>query len=218
MREEFHGELHDLGRQLTQMCSMASTAMRQATTAVLDGDVEHAEQVVDDDIDLDRRRTTCEEDALRLLALQAPVATDLRTVLAVLYCGVKIERMGDLTAHIAEAVRYAAPQAPVSTQLRESIHTLGELTTGMADRVTGLISGAVTDDVAELERTDDAVDAMCAHIRGTITSPDWPHGVASAVRVALLARFYERFADQAVSVARRLVFATTGTLPTIDHY
>lgn len=216
MRDEFHGELRQLGEQLTAMCTIATEAMRQATRAVLEADVELANHVLRSDAALDHRRSVCEEHALRLLTLQSPVAGDLRTVLAVLYCGVKIERMGDLTVHIAESVRYAAPEPPVPAELRDSIATLGDRTVSMAERVGALIIDAVAEDVADLERTDDDVDALCSRIRETITGTDWPHGVAPALRLTLLARFYERFADQAVSVARRLAFATTGTLPDLS--
>ncbi len=214
MRDEFHGELRRLGEQLTEMCELATTTMRQATTAVLNADVELAEHVRRSDATLDDSRAVCEEHALRLLTLQAPVAGDLRLVLAVLYCVVKVERMGDLTVHIADSVRYAAPDHPVPPAVHGSIDELGRLTVGMAERVRALVVGeAVADDVADLERTDDSVDDLCGRLRVTIVDGDWPYDVGTALRLALLARFYERFADQAVSVARRLVFATTGTLP-----
>lgn len=213
MRDEFHGELRHLGEQLTAMSTLATDAMRQATRAVLDADVELANHVLRSDATLDRNRSACEEHALRLLSLQAPVAGDLRTVLATLYCGVKIERMGDLGVHIAETVRYAAPEPPIVPELCESVRTLGDLTVGMGERIGALMDDAVAEDVAELERTDDLVDDECGRIRTTVTHADWQHGVAPALRMVLLARFYERYADQAVSVARRLAFATTGTMP-----
>ncbi|SEP53315.1 phosphate signaling complex PhoU family protein [Amycolatopsis saalfeldensis] len=213
MREAFHGELAQLGEQLDAMCGLAAEAMRRATQALLDTDLALAERVVADDDELDRHRGACEDHAQKLLALQAPVAGDLRTILAALYCAEIIERMGDLAAHIAATVRFNHPEPAIPPSLRDLFATLGQRAGDMAIHLRGLISGFSPDGFAEMDRLDDAVDALHAEVMATVTGTDWSDGVRTATNVALLARFYERFADQAVSAARRLDFATTGTLP-----
>jgi phosphate transport system protein len=213
MREGFHGELAELGQQLAAMCESAATAMEHATSALLTGDLALAEQVITADAELDEQRNECEERAQTLLALQAPVATDLRTVLAALYCTVNIERMGDLAAHIANTVRFSHPARAVPEPLNESFKALGELDTNMADHLCDLITDSADHGFDELNRTDDAVDILHADVLATITGDDWPHDVRVSTNLALLARFYERFADQAVSVAQRLQFAATGSMP-----
>src|SRR3977135_2231324 len=100
MRETFHGELARLGEQLACMCRRAAESIRLAGRAFLDADVELAQRGLDADAELDRERDRCEEHAHALLALQAPVARDLRAVLTAVYCAGKIERMGDLAAHV----------------------------------------------------------------------------------------------------------------------
>ena len=130
-----------------------------------------------------------------------------------LICAVKIERMGDLAAHLADLVRRRHPEPAVPDALADTVDTLGELTVTMAVRLHDLITGEAESGFTEMDESDDSVDALCARLMSTITSEDHEHGVASAANLALLARFYERFADQAVSVARRLEFVTTGTLP-----
>jgi phosphate transport system protein len=212
VREEFHEQLTALWDQLASLCGRATEAMRQATQALANTDVALADQVIGADAELNAQRSTCDEHAQSLLALQAPVASDLRTILAVLYCAAKLERMGDLAAHIADIVRFSHPEPAVPAEWRYTVTTLGELTVGMAEDLHALITGAATDGSAKINTTDDAVDALCARLMATITSTDWSHGVYSATNLALLGRFYERYGDQAVSVARRLEFAATGTL------
>ncbi|MEV0053137.1 phosphate signaling complex protein PhoU [Saccharopolyspora shandongensis] len=214
VREAFHKELAQLGNQLSGMCELAADTMRRATTALLNGDVGLAEQVIEEDATLDRAGKACEGFAQSLLALQTPVASDLRAVLATLYCAVKVERMGGLAVNVAKLVRRNHPARVVPPDLEDQFREMGELDVRMCEHLSELVTGSAEGRFAELNRTDDAVDALHARILETVTGGDWPHGIPAAVNVALLARFYERFADQAVSVARRLEFAATGTLPT----
>ncbi|TCO59301.1 phosphate signaling complex protein PhoU [Actinocrispum wychmicini] len=214
MRETFHGELTRLREQLVAMCALAAQAMQQASQALLTADLGLAEQVISGDTALDQARGNCEANAHSLLALQAPVAGDLRSILAAVYSAEKIERMGDLAAHVADTARFSHPNHAVPADLEDPFAELGRIAAGMADRLGELIDQPGVEGYAELNETDHAVDALHAQVLATITGSGWPHGVRSATSLALLARFYERFADQTVSVARRLDFATTGEIPT----
>jgi phosphate transport system protein len=216
MREEFHTQLNGLREQLAEMSDAAAVAMRSADTAVLEADVDLARQVCAADAELDRARDRCEEVAQQLLALQAPVARDLRLVLTALYCSEKIERMGDLAAHVADAARLAHPERPVPPELESTVAHLGRITVGMAERLAELIRQPDEGGFAELNETDRTVDTLHAGVMSAITDPAWPHGVPAATSLALLARYYERFADQTVSVAKRLDFAVTGEIPAIE--
>lgn len=214
MREAFHGELAALGEQLAAMAGQAAEAMQLATQAVTTDDIQLAERVITADAELDSARNECEDHAQRLLALQSPVAGDLRTILAVLYSAVKVERMGDLASHVAELVRYSHPEPVIPDEdATDTVRALGEQTVTMAGHLQELIRGTGPTNFSWMSDSDDTVDALCTRLGTTARNEHVPHGVATAINLALLARFYERFADQAVSVARRLEFATTGTLP-----
>jgi phosphate transport system protein len=210
VRETFHGGLRQLGIDLTSMCHHAAGAIRAATEALLTADLAAAEQVLAEDAGLDALRDRCEEQAHVLLALQAPVARDLRTVLAAVYCADKIERMGDLAAHIADTARFAYPGHVVPESLTSVIADLGSVTSAMADRLGELVSDHGPAGHAELDHTDETVDELHAQILTAVTRASWEHGAAVAARLALVSRFYERFGDQAVSVAKRLDFIVTG--------
>jgi len=212
MRELFQTELDALREQLADMCAQAAEAMRAATRAVLTADGELGERVVAADAELDAARDRCDETVQRLLALQAPVAGDLRLVLTAVHCSDKIERMGDLAAHIADTARIRHPECAVPAELTGAFTDLGTVTAAMADRLVELIRDPGKGGFAELNETDQEVDARHADVLEAITRPDWPHGIPSATSLALLVRYYERFADQAVSVAKRLDFAITGVM------
>ncbi|WIX75110.1 PhoU domain-containing protein [Amycolatopsis carbonis] len=213
MRQAFHQELARLGAEMTEMCVICAQAMRQATIALLTANLELAEQVLGSDIELDLQRAECEEHAEALLALQAPVAHELRLVLAAVYCADKLERMGDLAAHIAGTARLQYPGRFESAEVKEGFRCLGDLTASMADRLANMIAAPFAGMFAELDSADEAVDDLHARILDLITSQDWKDGAAAAANAALLARYYERFGDQCVSVARRLEFTVTGALP-----
>ena len=213
MRESFHGELAELSELLGTMCARAATAMRDATRALLSADLVTAEEVLSADDKLDELRDECEERARQMLALQAPKASDLRLVLSVVYCAERIERMGDLAEHVASTTRRLHPSHVVPPELRDSFASLGEITADMADALVTHIADPREGRFAELNETDHQVDDLHAAVLREITSDSWPHGVPTATCLALVARFYERFADQAVSVAKRVEFVSTGVTP-----
>jgi len=212
MRDAFQTDLDALREQLAEMGTLAARAMRDATRAVLTSDGELAGRVMAADAELDAARDRCDETVQRLLALQAPVAGDLRLVLTAVLCADKIERMGDLAAHVADTARIRHPACAVPAELTTAFTELGVIVTGMADRLVELIGRPGNGGFAELDDTDQAVDARHAAVMAAVTDPDWRHGIPCATSLALLARYYERFADQAVSVAKRLDFVVTGVL------
>ncbi|MFI5615600.1 phosphate signaling complex protein PhoU [Amycolatopsis sp. NPDC051903] len=217
MRESFHQELNHLSAQLGRMCTLAAQAIRRAGRSLLTADLDLAEQVIAADAEIDWARADCENHAQTLLALQAPKAHDLRTILAVIYCAERLERMGDLAAHIAGIARFAHPHHAVPAELEPAFAEMGHAAAGMADRLAQLIARQCPCGFADLADTDQTIDTVHARVLTLITSDQWPHCIQTATNLALLARFYERFGDQAVAVANRLGFAATGELPFHTH-
>jgi phosphate transport system protein len=213
MREAYHVELGQLAEELASMCSMSATAMELATRALLDADLGLAEQVIGDDAKIDEARSACEEHAYALLALQAPVATDLRTVLAAIHAAESLERMGDLALHVAKAARRRHPAAVLPEQVRPYFSEMGRVAVELARDAEQVILNKDIDQARSLEEADDEMDDLHRHLFSVIMDKEWPHGVAAAVDTTLLGRFYERYADHAVSVAKRVVFVVTGRMP-----
>jgi phosphate transport system protein len=213
MREAYHVELGQLVEELATMCSMSATAMELATRALLDTDLGLAEQVIGDDVKIDDARSACEEHAYALLALQAPVATDLRSVLAAIHAAESLERMGDLALHVAKAARRRHPNPVLPEQVRPYFSEMGRVAVELARDAERVILNKDVDHARSMEEADDEMDDLHRHLFTVIMDKEWPHGVASAVDVTLLGRFYERYADHSVSVAKRVVFVVTGRMP-----
>ena len=151
---------------------------------------------------------------VKLLALQQPVAGDLRTIVGSLHVGADIERMGALAVHVASIARLRHPECAVPDEVRDCFTEMGDRAVELARTAHEvLVSGRSREGGARLRDEDDAVDAEHRHLFTMLIDHKWQDGVCSAVDVALLGRFYERFADHAVEIGRRVVFETTGGLP-----
>ncbi|NUT98069.1 MAG: phosphate signaling complex protein PhoU [Saccharothrix sp.] len=213
MREAYHDQLGQLADRLADMCAMAGDAMERATASLLQADLAVAEQVIGDDAKIDDVRSSIEEQAYALLALQAPVATDLRIVLAVIHAAESVERMGDLALHVAKAARRRHPNHVLSDTVEPYFAEMGRIAVQLAREATEVIRTQDVERARSMEDADDAMDDLHRHLFTVIMDKEWPHGVPSAVDTTLLGRFYERFADHAVSVAKRTVFVVTGRMP-----
>ena len=213
MREAFHEQLDAVFRDLAGICADVETAVRLATEALLTGDSEIAEQVISADADIDRERERLEDSAFLLLSLQQPVASDLRTVVAALRMVSDLERMGDLSVHVAKIARLRVPNVAVPDQMRPTIERMAEVAEDMVRRTSRIIADRDLEAARELTRVDEEMDQLRRSSFTELLATNWSHGVEPAVDVALLGRYYERIADHAVSVANRVVFVVTGETP-----
>ena len=213
MREAFHEQLDSIFVDLSEICQEVETAVRHATRALLEGDAEVAEQVIAADDKIDRARERVEDTAFSLLSLQQPVAGDLRVVVSALRMVSELERMGDLSVHVAKIARLRVPEIAVPEQARATVARMGEVAEDMVRRVAAVITERDVEAAIELGRDDEEMDQLRRTSFAQLLGDDWDYGVESAVDIALLGRYYERIADHAVSVANRVVFAVTGAFP-----
>ena len=213
MREIFHGQLEQLGAELAVMCGLVAEAMTRATEGLLTADLHLAEQVITDDRHINLLAEKCDEDACSLLALQSPVARDLRTVVTAIKAAAKIERMGDLAKHVATTARLRYPTPTVPPALVDQFVEMARCGVAACEHLERAIAAPTGDDFPALVRVDDRVDALHREVLDAVSLADPPYPIQVAVDIALLARYYERFADQAVSVAKRLDYVVAGTMP-----
>ncbi len=208
MRDAYHEELEAIVSDLVEMTNSVSNAMASATTALLDADLQLAEKVIDEDASIDLVYHQIEMRSLDLLARQQPVASDLRTIVTSLRMVADIERAGDLALHVAKVARRRYPLSSVPAQMRSTILEMGQIAQMIMTKCGDVIR---TQDVAlahELEVDDDAMDTLHRRIFSQIL--DLNVGLEAAIDITLVGRYYERFADHAVSVARRVVYLVTG--------
>jgi phosphate transport system protein len=221
MRTAYHAELARLTEHLGEMCGLAGVAMEHATEALLQADLVLAEQVLSDHDKIAAMSAAAEENAFVLLApLQAPVANDLRAIVSALQMIVDIDRMAALALHVAEITRWRHPQHALPEEVNGYFAEMGRIAVKLGSSSQEVLLSRDPRKAARIRREDDAMDDLHRHLFTVMMDREWKHGVAAAVDVTLLGRYYERFADHAVQLAHRVIFQTTGrfsngeTMPT----
>ena len=217
MRNAFHEQLGAVFDDLAGICRLVEDAVRLATESLLTGDADLAQRVISADAEIDRARERVEEQAFSILSLQQPVAGDLRTVVSALRMVSELERMGDLSVHVAKIARLRVPNIAVPVEVQPTVQRMAAVAEDMVTRVSQIITGRDVEAAIALGRVDEEMDPLRRTSFVELLSDDWNHGVEAAVDIALLGRYYERIADHAVSVANRVVFVVTGQNPRTLH-
>lgn len=210
MRAVFHHELDQLATNLVGMTDLVGSAIADATRALLEADLQLAESVITSDSEVDAAQSELDDRAVDLLARQQPVATDLRVIVATLRMSSSIERMGDLASHVAQLVRLRYPRVVVPEDIAPLVARMGEMAERLAREAGSVIRTRDLAAAARLETDDDLLDRLHREAFNRLMSPTWSHSVETTVDLTQLARYYERFGDHAVSVARRVTFLVTG--------
>jgi phosphate transport system protein len=217
MRTAYHEQLDDLAGELGEMCELAGVAMKRATQALLEADNVTAEQVIGDHSRIVTMRAKVEKEAFALLALQQPVASDLRAIFSAIEILGDIERMDALAVHVAKIARREYPKHAVPDEVQECFADMAKVAIALSDGAKDALVSRDPKEAARLHEQDDAMDELHRHLFTVLLDRDWQCSVPVAVESALLGRFYERFADHAVEIGRRVIFMTTGTLPAEDE-
>ena len=218
MRTAYFDQLDSIVDELVDMTQVVQVAVARATQALLTADAEIAERVISDDAAIDAARERVEARSFELLALQQPVASDLRMLVAALRMVADLERMGDLSVHVAKVARLRVPQVAVPAEIVPTIERMATVAEKMVGTVAGIIAERDVEGARRLEEDDEEMDQLRRSSFRLMLADSWPHGVEPAVDIALLGRYYERIADHAVSLARRVVYLVTGeTVTTVDH-
>ncbi len=210
MRDAYHEDLDDITGRLVELTSLTGSAMGRATTALLDADVALAEAVIAGDAVIDAVYHDVEEKAFLLLARQQPVAGDLRILVTSLRMVADLERSGDLALHVAKIARRRYPNTAVPQHLRSTILEMGQVAQLIMSKAGDCIANRDIVLAAELETDDDAMDSLHRTLFTSLLDDEWTDGIEAAIDITLAGRYYERFADHAVSLARRVVYLVTG--------
>jgi phosphate transport system protein len=214
VRAIFDQELAQVGNDLLQMSKHVADAIDNASKALTTGDLELAEKVIEADAKVDELERVLDERCIMLLARQQPVATDLRIIVSSLRMSSSIERMGDLARHIAQVVRLRYPEATLPESAK---HVFSDLSTAAIKVANDIVELLETHDLqlaSAVERDDDVLDQLHTETFKITLAESWQGTTAQTVDITLLARFFERFGDHAVSVARRITYLVTGDFAT----
>jgi phosphate transport system protein len=213
MRDAYADQLDSIRDDLVTMARLVREAVSEGTAALLEGDAQRAERVISNDAHVDDVREKLEEHSFELLSLQNPVAGDLRMLVASLRMVSELERMGDLAVHIAKITRLRVPDVAVPDAVVPTIARMAAVAEVMIGKVEHVIAHSDVAAAQELEEVDQEMDRLRRTSFRELLGSDWTYGVEPAVDIALLGRYYERIADHAVSIARRVVFLVTGEQP-----
>ena len=211
IRSVFQEELDGVSQSLVDLSNMASDSIHNATQALIEADLKIAEEVISYDEKIDLYQHDLDTRIIDIIARQQPVASDLRALVTALRMSADLERMGDLAHHIAKVARLRHPANVLPAELKDLVNHIGSVAENISRKIPTLIETRDIEMALQLEKDDDEMDKLHRQLIGTMTNSSWTHGIESAVDITLLGRYYERFADHAVSVSRRVYFLVTGT-------
>jgi phosphate transport system protein len=210
MREVFQQELREVQERLIEIADLVAISIENATKAFNESNVSLAETVIADDSKIDAAAQELDELAINILARQQPVARDLRIVVSALRISASLERMGDMSEHIAQLARYRFPDKVVPKSLRPTFVNMGQLDVEIARKLVELLK---TEDVAiaeDIRNEDDKIDALHLSVFDKVLGDTWKGEAIDTVDSTLASRYHERFADHAVSIAKKVQYLATG--------
>lgn len=210
MREVFHQSLEDVQSRLVEIAELVTVAIERATRAFGTSDVALAEEVIEADHVIDDKAIALDELAIQILARQQPVARDLRIVVAALRVSASLERMGDIAEHIAQLTRMRFPERAIPKGLKSTFTRMGELDVEVARVLTELLRTEDLSLVETLRALDDQIDDRHLSVFEKVLSDNWQGEAGATVDATLASRYLERFADHALSVAKKVAYLATG--------
>ncbi|WP_054953031.1 phosphate signaling complex protein PhoU [Flaviflexus massiliensis] len=210
MRELFKQEMQQLGDDLEKQGREVARSMKRATESLKDANLALAEQVIDADKRIDALERNLDEMGISVLARQAPVAADLRTVVSALRISSTLERMGDLARHVAYVARGRYPERVNTGPIYDLLVEMAEHATIVGERVAELLDTHDLSLAERIEEEDNLLDELHQKSFSLILDPANDVDRQAIIDSVLLARYMERFGDHGVSIARRITFLVTG--------
>ena|SRR2546421_6348773 len=211
-------EVDKLICDLATIVRLAGQLMTNASLALHQADLKSAELVISHADEIKGRCEDADQRCLDLLAVRASVATSLRMVVAAMHVVKDLQRMCNLAQHIAEVARLTHPIEPITADIRPMSLQMGVLASRLAEDAAAAIESRDPLSAARLVQVDNEVDALRRQIFQILFSADWSHGVEPAVNAALIGRYYERFADHAVAIARKVTACSAArNMPARHH-
>ncbi len=210
MRELFQQELHEVQDRLVDIAELVVQSITDAVESFNKSDVTLAESVIVRDNKIDDAVVALDELAIAIMARQAPVAKDLRIVVSALRISASLERMGDMAEHLAQLARYRFPDKVVPKSIRPLFKEMGALDIQMAHMLVELLKTEDTAIAEKIRNEDDKVDALHLSVFETVLSDSWSQQTETTVDATLASRYLERFADHAVSIAKKMLYLATG--------
>ena len=211
IRSAYQDELDGVSQSLVDLTNMVTASVVKASKAVQSADLALAEEVIAADVNIDDFQHELDARIIDIIARQQPVASDLRALVTAMRMSADLERMGDLAHHIAKVARLRHPDRAIPEVLLLPFTEMGHVAEKLSIMVAGVITTRDTEMAMQVEKDDDEMDDLHKKVIATIINQSSGLSIETAIDLTLLGRYYERYADHAVSVARRVYFLVTGT-------
>ncbi|MDO5618042.1 phosphate signaling complex protein PhoU [Kocuria sp.] len=210
MREVFQAELKQVGEELVEIATLVRKALSEARQAFLEADLETAQDVIAGDARIDFMQNELDERSIDILALQSPVASDLRMIVGALRMSSSLERMGDLARHLAQDARRRYPEPVLPSQLEDTFRRMFDLDLEIIEGVIQILETREMSIADDIYTKKAEVNSLHQEVFNALGSDSWDSPVSTAVDVTLSARYLERIGDHGVSVARKVAYLVTG--------
>ena len=210
VRKVFQAELHQVGEELIQIATLVQQALGSARTAFLDADIQVAEEVISNDARIDFLQNDLDERSIDILALQSPVASDLRMIVGALRMSASLERMGDLARHLAQLARLRFPEPVLPEAMRGHFEEMFDIDARLIERVISVLEDRDISEADQIFALKSELNLKHQQVFEMLADPDWDSSVPTAVDVTLASRYLERIGDHGVSVARKVSYLVTG--------
>jgi len=210
VRKVFQADLQQIGEDLIEMSQRVGDAMERAWDSLSNADIDLAQEVIAADAKIDFLQTQLDERAIDTLALQGPVASDLRMIVGSLRMSASLERMGDLARHLAQLARLRFPKRAIPSAISGTFSQMAQLDISIAKEVGRLLDTRDLGIAREIIDLNRQLDQLHASVFKIIAEDSWQEDAPTTVDVSLTSRYLERFGDHGVSVARKVTYLVTG--------
>ncbi len=209
MREQYRQELKDLHAEVVDIFRAVTDSIKDSVNALLLGDIDLAQRVIDGDDAIDDRCLAVEERVLETIATQFPVARDLRLLQSLTFIAWHLERMGDLGGNIAKAAMRTAGRKGPQT-LYDLIQAQGNLVYRVLDATRGALEGRDLDLARRLPELDEPIDQLYKQFFRELARLHDEEEIEWASAMILAGRYLERIADNSIDIGERIAFLITG--------
>lgn len=210
MREMFDHELESVQTRIVEIADSVHTIVADATTALLEADVKAADRALAGAESVSEKALSLDELVIRTLALQAPVAKDLRILVSTLRISASLERMSALASHIATIARFRFPDSAIPESLSDTFDEMVLLDVRLCKKLVKLLRNTSVDLARSIQAADSRVDELHREVFEVVLDKSWKEKAVHTVDVTLASRYLERIADHVVDISSKVSYLTTG--------
>ncbi|MDR3152312.1 MAG: phosphate signaling complex protein PhoU [Bifidobacteriaceae bacterium] len=210
MRQIFENELNEIRSNISELMKMVNVAINQASDSLLEADASKAQKVIENDKKINQLGTSISEACIQSLALQQPVASDLRLLVGILHICDSLERMADFAVHISEYTLSTYPEKVFTEDFNNDIVKLSQNSNKISQQILQLYRDKDISLLDKIIETDNLTNKIYAKINKQARDTEFKGTYKNAVDLVLIVRFYERFGDHAIAVGRQYIYIITG--------